>query len=50
MAPSATTCAPPKISKEYPTANETKVLEAAEALMEKAMAKFDPSHDAFHGK
>jgi len=37
------------MSAEYPSFQERKVIEAAEALMEKTMAKYDPSHDAFHG-
>lgn len=34
----------------YPTAAEGKVLQAAEKLMETTMARYDPSHDAFHGQ
>ena len=33
----------------YPNIQERKVLDAAESLMEETMAKYDPSHDAFHG-
>ncbi|KAF8591046.1 hypothetical protein K439DRAFT_1327735 [Ramaria rubella] len=36
------------MSVEYPNTHEIKVIEAAEALMKKAMARYDPSHDAFH--
>jgi hypothetical protein len=45
---------PPHYSKmsagEYPNAQERKVLGAAESLMKRAMEKYDPSHDAFHGE
>ena len=34
---------------EYPTPEEAKVIAAAERLMEETMARYDPSHDAFHG-
>ncbi|KAI0779098.1 hypothetical protein BC629DRAFT_1735987 [Irpex lacteus] len=33
---------------EYPTPEEAKVIAAAEKLMEETMARYDPSHDAFH--
>ena len=33
----------------YPSEAESKVLNAAENLMEETMAKYDPSHDAYHG-
>jgi uncharacterized protein len=33
----------------YPTANEQAVIKAAERLMEETMARYDPSHDAYHG-
>ncbi|KAI0084037.1 hypothetical protein BDY19DRAFT_899102 [Irpex rosettiformis] len=32
----------------YPTPAEAKVVAAAEKLMEETMARYDPSHDAFH--
>ncbi|KAI0768157.1 hypothetical protein BD413DRAFT_605617 [Trametes elegans] len=32
----------------YPTQEEAKVVAAAEELMVKTMARYDPSHDAFH--
>ena len=35
---------------EYPTESEAKVVEAAEKLMVETMARYDPSHDAFHGQ
>jgi hypothetical protein len=34
----------------YPTAEEKAVIQAAEKLMVETMAKFDPSHDAYHGE
>jgi uncharacterized protein len=33
----------------YPSVNEQAVLKAAEQLMERTMARYDPSHDAYHG-
>ena len=33
----------------YPTADEAKVIAAAEKLVEETMARYDPSHDNFHG-
>lgn len=33
----------------YPTDVERKAIEIAEALMKKTMARYDPSHDAYHG-
>ncbi|CAE6461739.1 unnamed protein product [Rhizoctonia solani] len=35
-------------STEYPSPAEQAVIAAAEALMEKTMKKYDPSHDAYH--
>ncbi|CAE6473559.1 unnamed protein product [Rhizoctonia solani] len=35
-------------STEYPSPAEQAVITAAEALMEKTMKKYDPSHDAYH--
>ncbi|CEL55938.1 hypothetical protein RSOLAG1IB_01951 [Rhizoctonia solani AG-1 IB] len=35
-------------STEYPTTAQKAVIAAAEELMEKAMKKYDPSHDAYH--
>ncbi|EKM58252.1 uncharacterized protein PHACADRAFT_171515 [Phanerochaete carnosa HHB-10118-sp] len=32
----------------YPTADEVKIIAAAEQLVEKTMARYDPSHDNFH--
>ncbi|KAJ6576724.1 hypothetical protein DFH09DRAFT_1361602 [Mycena vulgaris] len=32
----------------YPTAQETAVISEAETMMKDAMARYDPSHDAFH--
>ncbi|KAF9041055.1 hypothetical protein BDZ89DRAFT_1060341 [Hymenopellis radicata] len=32
----------------YPTADEKAVVDAAEALMVKTMARYDPSHDRYH--
>ena len=34
----------------YPTPGEAKVIAAAEELVAKTMARYDPSHDNFHGK
>jgi hypothetical protein len=33
----------------YPTPQEAAVIAAAEQLMTETMARYDPSHDAFHG-
>lgn len=33
----------------YPTQSEEAVVQAAEKLMIETMARYDPSHDAFHG-
>ena len=33
----------------YPSASEQVALAAAEKLMAATMARYDPSHDAFHG-
>ena len=33
----------------YPSANEQKIIGAAEKLVEETMARYDPSHDNFHG-
>lgn len=33
----------------YPTANERIAIDEAEKLMVETMAKYDPSHDAYHG-
>ena len=38
------------MSGGYPTPEEAKVVAAAEKLMEETMARYDPSHDAFHGE
>ena len=35
--------------KMYPTQSEKAVVDAAEKLMTETMARYDPSHDAFHG-
>lgn len=34
----------------YPTAAEAVVVQAAEKLMIETMKRYDPSHDAYHGK
>jgi uncharacterized protein len=34
----------------YPSIQEQAALNAAENLMNEAMARYDPSHDAFHGQ
>jgi hypothetical protein len=34
----------------YPNVQEQGVLQAAENLMKSIMARYDPSHDAFHGQ
>lgn len=34
----------------YPSPEETKIVAAAEKLMVETMARYDPSHDAFHGQ
>ena len=34
----------------YPTEQESKVIQACEELMIETMKKYDPSHDALHGK
>ena len=34
----------------YPTPDEEKVIAAAEMLMVETMARYDPSHDAYHGE
>ena len=34
----------------YPTPEETVVVQAAEKLMIETMKRYDPSHDAYHGK
>lgn len=34
----------------YPTEREKVVIEAAEKIMFETMARYDPSHDAYHGK
>jgi uncharacterized protein len=34
----------------YPTAQESAVIEAAEKMMVDTMARYDPSHDAYHGE
>ncbi|KAI0360016.1 hypothetical protein OH77DRAFT_1419401 [Trametes cingulata] len=36
------------MASAYPTAQEASILAAAEELMVKTMARYDPSHDAFH--
>jgi hypothetical protein len=33
----------------YPTADERAVIAEAEKVMQDAMARYDPSHDAYHG-
>ena len=33
----------------YPTQEEAAVVAAAEKLMVETMARYDPSHDAYHG-
>jgi uncharacterized protein len=33
----------------YPNAKEQVALQVAQNLMESIMARYDPSHDAFHG-
>lgn len=33
----------------YPSREEQIVINVAERLMEETMARYDPSHDAFHG-
>ena len=33
----------------YPTPDDAAVVRAAERLMEETMARYDPSHDAYHG-
>ena len=34
----------------YPTAQEKEIIQAAEKMMIDTMARYDPSHDAYHGK
>jgi uncharacterized protein len=34
----------------YPSIQEQAALKAAENLMNEVMARYDPSHDAFHGQ
>ncbi len=34
----------------YPTEDEKIIIEAAEKLMVDTMARYDPSHDAYHGQ
>lgn len=34
----------------YPSVEEAAVIQAAEKLMVTTMARYDPSHDAFHGQ
>lgn len=34
----------------YPITDEVAVLETVEAFMVKTMARYDSSHDAFHGE
>jgi uncharacterized protein len=34
----------------YPTPQEKAILEAAEKMMVDTMARYDPSHDAYHGE
>ena len=34
----------------YPTARERTVIDAAEEMMVEAMARYDSSHDAYHGE
>lgn len=34
----------------YPTKSEVAVIAAAEKLMVDTMARYDPSHDAYHGR
>ncbi len=36
-------------SKMYPTEQEKAVIEEAEKVMVDTMAKYDPSHDRYHG-
>lgn len=38
------------MASTYPTREESAVIAAAEELMTKTMARYDPSHDAFHGQ
>ena len=38
------------MAAEYPSKEEAMVVAAAEELMTKTMARYDPSHDAFHGQ
>lgn len=38
------------MTSTYPTREESAVIAAAEELMVKTMARYDPSHDAFHGQ
>jgi hypothetical protein len=33
----------------YPTSEEKAIIDDAEKLMVETMARYDPSHDAFHG-
>ena len=33
----------------YPAANMRKIITAAEKLVAETMARYDPSHDYFHG-
>ena len=37
------------MSASYPTIEEATVVAAAEKLMIETMARYDPSHDAYHG-
>lgn len=34
----------------YPTEQEKAVIDAAEKIMVDTMARYDPSHDAYHGE
>ena len=36
-------------SMAYPTPQEAALVAAAERLMTETMARYDPSHDSFHG-
>lgn len=41
---------PTMASETYPTDAQKKVIEVAEELMVKTMARYDVSHDAYHGQ
>jgi uncharacterized protein len=34
----------------YPTSQEKAIVDEAEKIMVKTMARYDPSHDSYHGQ